>query len=291
MSKKIREDYERYKYLFRIGPFNNVYLGQTLVDFADAYYQDTLGWETTAVLREEAAWTPAAADVLDAQLGDLGFDVVDRVSYAPNTENFNPILDDLQSQGVDGVTTLMASSGAVVAGQWAAGGYDFGLGGIHVPAQLPNIFGQLGSAINNVWTVNTASQGATITDQTEPFTQSYTDAHGETPVYTGYLAYDAVNLLAAYAEEVGSVDDDELISAMETNDLDVTTSTFENFRFWEPDEETPNGETYPHDVAYDRATWLENGNSAPIINQWQDGSLEIVAPDDQATTGYQPVER
>jgi branched-chain amino acid transport system substrate-binding protein len=291
MSKAIREDYERYRYLFRIGPFNDAYRAQALVDFAAEHYQETLGWDRTAVLHEETAWTTPAIDVLDEQFDEHGFEVVDRVSYPPTRTGFNSILDDLQSQGVDGVTTLMASSGAVVAGQWAAGGYDFGLGGIHVPAQLPNIFGQLGSAINNVWTVNTASQGATITDQTEPFTQSYTDAHGETPVYTGYLAYDAVNLLAAYAEEVGSVDDDELISAMETNDLDVTTSTFENFRFWEPDEETPNGETYPHDIAYDRATWLENGNSAPIINQWQDGSLEIVAPDDQATTGYQPVER
>jgi branched-chain amino acid transport system substrate-binding protein len=291
MSNNIREDYERYKYLFRVGPFNNVYLGQTLVDFADAYYQDTLGWESTVVLREEAAWTPAAADVLDAQLDDLGFDVVDRVSYSPTTENFNPILGDVQSRGVDGVTTLMASSGAVVAGQWAAGGYDFGMGGIHVPAQLPNIFDQLGPAINNVWTVNTASQGATITDQTDPFTQSYLDQHGQTPVYTGYLAYDAVHLLAAYAEEVGSVDDDDLVDAMETNELDVTTSTFENFRFWEPGEETQNGETYPHDVAYDRAAWLENGNSAPIINQWQDGSLEIVAPEGQATADYQSVER
>jgi branched-chain amino acid transport system substrate-binding protein len=291
MSNSIREDYERYKYLFRVGPFNNVYLGQTLVDFAKEYYQDTLGWETTAVLREEAEWTPDAADRFNAQLDDAGFDVVDRVSYPPNQESFKSILDNLANQEVDGVTTFMASSGATVANQWAGGQYDFGLGGIHVPAQLPNIFSQLGPRINNVWTVNTASQGATITDLTEPFTQSYIDTYEQTPVYTGYLAYDAVHLFAEYAEEVGSADDDEIIDAMETNDLDVTTSTFENFRFWEPDEETQNGKTYPHDVAYDRDTWLENGESAPIINQWQDGSLEIIGPDDQATAEYQPVDR
>jgi branched-chain amino acid transport system substrate-binding protein len=293
MSEALREDYERYKYLFRVGPFNNVYLGQTLVDFAAEYYQDPMGWETTAVLREEAAWTPPAAEVLSEQLGNHGFDVVDTVSYAPDQSNFSPIFDDLQSQGIDGVTTLMAATGATAAGQWAGGGYDFDMGGIHVPAQLPGISSsqQLGPAINNVWTVNTASQGATITDRTEPFTQAYLDAQERPPVYTGYLSYDAIHLLAAYAEELGTIDDEELIDAMAANEVDVTTTTVENFRFWEPDEETQNGQTYPHDIAYDRDTWLENGESAPIINQWQDGSLEIVAPEDQATAAYQQLDR
>ena len=291
MSKNLRDDYERYKYLFRVGPFNNVYLGQTLVDFATEYYENVLEWNTTAVLYEEAAWTPPVVDVLDEQLDEQGFDVVDTVSYSPNTESFTPIFQDLQGQGVDGVTTLMASTGARAAGQWAGGGFDFGLGGIHVPAQLPAIIDQLGPAINNVWTVNTASPGATITDQTEPFTQSFQNAQGQAPVYTGYLAYDALHLYATYAAEVGSAADEDIIDAMASNELTPTTSTNQNFRFWEPGEETQNGETYPHDAAYNREAWLEDGEAAPIINQWQDGSLEIVAPDGQQTSTYQQVDR
>jgi len=293
MSRNLREEYDRYKYLFRVGPFNNVYLGQTLVDFAAEYYEEVLEWNTTAVLYEDAAWTPPVVDVLDGQLNEQGFDVVDTVSYSPDTESFAPIFQDLQSQGVDGVTTLMAATGAAAAGQWAAGQFEFGLGGIHVPAQLPAIANpsQLGGAINNVWTVNTASPGATITDQTEPFTQSFIDTQGQAPVYTGYLAYDALQIYARYAEEVGSSDDDDIVEAMASNQLTPTTSTNENLRFWEPGEETRNGETYPHDIAYDRDAWLENGEAAPIINQWQDSELEIVSPTAQQTATYEQVTR
>lgn len=293
MSQNLREDYDRYRYLFRVGPFNNVYLGQTLVDFAAEYYQDPLGWNTTAVLYEEAAWTPPVVDVLDGQLDEQGFEVVDTVSYSPDTESFAPIFQDLQSQGVDGVTTLMASTGAAAAGQWAAGQFEFGLGGIHVPAQLPAIADptQLGGAINNVWTVNTASPGAAITDQTEPFAQAFVNAQGRAPVYTGYLAYDAVHLYARYAEVVGSADDDDIIDAMASNELTPTTSTNESFRFWEPGEETRDGETYPHDAAYSRDAWLEDGEAAPIINQWQDSELEVVSPDAQQTATYEQVNR
>jgi branched-chain amino acid transport system substrate-binding protein len=291
MSRNIREDYDRYKYLFRVGPFNNVYLGQTLVDFAAEYYADVLEWNTTAVLYENAAWTPPVVDVLDEQLDEQGFDVVDTVSYSPDTESFTPIFQDLQSQGIDGVTTLMAATGARAAGQWAGAGFEFGLGGIHVPAQLPAIIQQLGPAINNVWTVNTASPGATITEMTEPFTQSFMDAQGQAPVYTGYLAYDAVHIYARYAEEVGSATDEDIIDAMAANDLTPTTTTNENFRFWEPDEETQNGQTYPHDVAYDREAWLENGEASPIINQWQNNQLEIISPETQQTATYQQVQR
>jgi branched-chain amino acid transport system substrate-binding protein len=293
MSKNLREDYDRYKYFFRVGPFNNVYLGQTLVDFAAEYYEDVLEWNTTAVLYEDAAWTPPVVDVLDNQLNEQGFDVVDTVSYSPDTESFTPIFQDLQSQGVDGVTTLMASTGAAAAGQWAAGQFDFGLGGIHVPAQLPAIANenQLGSAINNVWTVNTASPGAAITDQTEPFTQSFMDAQGQAPVYTGYLSYDALHIYAKYAEEVGSANDDDIVDAMASNELTPTVSTNQNFRFWEPEEETRNGETYPHDAAYDRAAWLDDGQASPIINQWQNNELEVVAPDAQQTATYAQIDR
>lgn len=279
ITESVAEDYDRYKYMFRVGPFNSVYLGQSLVDFAAEYYQDELGWERTAVLYEDAEWTPPVVEVLDDQLDDHGFEVVDTVSYSLETTSFAPIFDDLQAQDIDGVTTVIAHTGETAAGQWNSQERPFGFGGILVPAQFPFQWEVMDGDIAYTWTLNTAAPGVSITDRTEPFTQAFIDATEQPPVYTGYIAYDAVHIYAAYADHVGSVDEDDIIAAMESNELDLTTTTAEEFEFWGRDHE------YPHDLAYDRDDWLD-GRSAPIFNQWQDGDLITFKPESHEQAPY-----
>lgn len=287
ITENVANDYDRYKYLFRVGPFNSYFLGKSLVDFAAEFYQEKLGWERTAILVEDAEWTTEVVEVLNDQLDDHGFDVVDTQSYALGTESFAPIFDSIQDQDIDGATTVMAHTGATVAGQWANQQRPFGFGGIHVPAQFPFMNALMGAAINNVWTQTTATAGVSITDKTMPFTESFMEAHpeGQPPVYTGYIAYDAVHILAAYAEHVGSSNEDDIIAAMESNELDLTTTTANEFEFYGPDDDTEFGQ-FPHDLKYSKEDWL-NGESAPVWLQWQDGEQKIIEPDAHSDADYQ----
>lgn len=287
VTQNVADDYDRYKYLFRIGPFNSYFLGKSLVDFAAEFYEDELGWQRTAILVENAAWTTEVVEVLNNQLDDHGFDVVDTKSYAIETESFAPIFDDIQGQDIDGATTVMAHTGGLAASQWASQQRPFGFGGIHVPAQFPFMDALMGSAINNVWTQTTATAGVSITEKTAPFTQSFMEAHpeGQPPVYTGYIAYDAVHLLADYAEHVGSANTDDLIAAMESNELSLTTTTTNEFEFYGPDDETEFGQ-FPHDIVYSKEDWL-SGDSAPVWLQWQDGEQKIIEPDAHSNADYQ----
>lgn len=280
MNDAIKEDYERHKYLFRVGPFNNPTLGQTIVDFAAEFYQDDLGWDRTAVLYEQAEWTGLTVDRIEAQLGDHGFEVADTIGYSLGTEDFSPIFDNLQGMDIDGVTTVIAHTGVPTVLQWSGGQYDFGFGGIHVPSQFPFMWQELGEAIEYAWTVNFAAPGANITPRTGPFLDAYIEEFGQAPVYTGPLAYDAIHIFAEYAEHVGSADEEDLIPAIEGNELEVTGVGFNPF------EVHPRDHEFPHDVVYDREAWLA-GTSAPIFNQWQDGTLETIQPGAHATADYQ----
>jgi branched-chain amino acid transport system substrate-binding protein len=288
LTSAIADDYDRYKYIFRMGPFNSYYLGQSLVDFAAEFYQDQLGWDRTAILYEDAEWTPQVVEVVDSKLDNFGFTVTDTVSYSLSTKSFAPIYDDLQGD-IDGVTTIMAHTGAKAAGQYNAQQRPFGFGGIHVPAQFPFMGseGALGAGINDVWTQTTAVPTASITEKTGPFSEAFVDAHpdGQPPVYTGYLAYDAVKTYADYAEEVGSINEDDIIAAMEANELSRSTTTTTELEFYGPDEETEFGQ-FPHDLAYSADEWL-SGDGAPVWVQWQDREQTVIQPEAHQQSSYQ----
>lgn len=263
-SQLISEDYDRYKYHFRQGPFNSVHLGQSLVDFADEFFGDTVPWDRVYVLIEDAEWSGPGAEVVRNQLPDLGFEVADVQNYPLDQQDFSPIFDDIEDADVDGVYTMSAHAGSVLASQWNQQERPFGLGGIHVPAQYPQIWNALSGAIEYVWTQTSAAPGVSITEKTQPFTEAFTSEVGTPPVYTGYITYDAVHLFAAYAEEAGSTDPEDLIPMIESNELDFTATTAETHEFYGPDDE------YPHDSVYSRDDWV-GGSSAPVWVQWQEG--------------------
>lgn len=275
----LEEDYDTYRYHFRVGPYNSVHLGQSLVDFAEAFFEE-IGWDRVGVMIEEAAWTGPTAEVIREQMPDLGFELTEIKEYALETSNFSPIYDDFEDQDVDGVTTAIAHTGQTAASQWHNQQRPFGFGGIHVPAQFPIMWSALDGAIEYVWTQTSAAPGTAITPKTEQFTERYIDDHRNQPVYTGYITYDAVMVYAAYAEAAGTTDPEELIPMMANNEVSYQGTTFEEQVFYGPDGE------FPHDVVYDREDWIE-GRSAPIWIQWQDEEQVTFKPDAHAATDYQ----
>lgn len=284
VSQLITEDYERYKYHFRPGPFNSIHLGQSLVDFAEEFFQSTLGWESVSVLIEDAAWSGPGAEVVEQQLPNLGFDVTNIRRYPLQTSNFSPIYDEIEGEDPDGVYTMSAHAGVNAALQWYQEERPFGLGGIHVPAQFPQIWDSMNGSIEYVWTQTSAVPGVSITEKTQPFTEAFINAVGTPPVYTGYTTYDAVHLFAAYAEEAGTTDPEELIPMIETNEVEYTGTTAEVVDFYGPDDD------YPHDPVYTKQQWLD-GSSAPVWIQWQEAEEEggdqvTFAPDSLSNGEY-----
>lgn len=283
VTRQVAEDYETYKYLFRVGPYNSYDLGQSTVDFAAETFQEQLGWNDIAILYEEAEWTGPVAEIMEAQMPDLGFNVVDSVSYALETSDFSPIFDDLEAEGIDGACTIIAHTGERITSQWYDERREFGLGGIHVPAQFPIIWDAMEGAIEYVWTQTTAAPGAEITEKTAPFTQAFVDTFEMPPVYTGYIAYDAVHIFATYAEAADSTDPEDIIPMMAANEISYTSTSAVEHEFTGPDEE------FAHDLVYDREDHM-TGRSAPIWLQWQDGEQVIFFPDEHAAGEYQQPE-
>jgi branched-chain amino acid transport system substrate-binding protein len=253
-SKRVRENYEQYKYFFRTGPINAHFFSVNMVDFVEAKAAD-LGWESVAVLVEDYEWTKPVSAVLDEQLGDTGVEIGLSTRYASGTENFSPIYDQVESAGVDAAFIGMAHTGTAAVVQWAKQQRPFDFGGIHVPMQLPSYYEAVSGACNYGVTQNSATPQSEVTEKTVPFAEAYNEAFGSYPVYTGYITFDAINQYASIVEEAGSVAADDVVSGMESSSHLGTAGTIE---YYGQEEE------YPHDVVYGQDTVY------PIYQQWQE---------------------
>ena len=271
----INENYDDYKYHFRIGPINDYFLAQHMLQFGEDKF-DEMGWDSIAVLVEDFAWTEPISDVFDDDLGDLEVEIVENTRYAGDTEDFGPIYGPLAQQGIDGAFTVMAHTGDAAVVTWSRGEMPFGFGGIHVGMQLPAYWQLTEGDCTYGFTQTSATPQTALTSKTQPFAQAYIEAFDTAPVYTGYIAYDAIMLYAEMVEQEETTDSDVLVDALEEVEWEATTGTLE---FYDSDHQ------FAHDPIYgEDHIW-------PVYIQWQlddegQGVQEVIYPDEHATAEY-----
>ncbi|MDS0475185.1 ABC transporter substrate-binding protein [Natrinema sp. 1APR25-10V2] len=282
-SRLIAEDYDRYKYHFRVGPGNNRDLARTQINFLDDMGTE-IGWNSIALLAEDYEWTEGPWEVYQNRLSSTGVDAVMQERYPAAIDDFSSLYNEAEAAGADAVFISTAHTGNAALLDWSYPNRPerpprprgFAFGGIHVPMQLPNYYRQTGGACR----FGVASTSATAQSEfsgTQEFVSAYQNAYdGDKPVYTGYHTYDAVSLFAQIAEREGTLDSEKLIPALENVSYDGVAGTVE---FYGRDHE------YPHDLRYVDDEWL--------YFQWQEndeggGVQEIIWPEKEATSEYIP---
>lgn len=280
-TRRVSEDYERFKYYFRAGPTNSHHLGVTLIDFAEAHFE-AMGWNRIGLLAEDFKWTGPVMDVLDEQLSGTVDEIAVREVVPEGTEDFTPVYDEMSSADVDGVFTVLAHIGSTSLVQWAKQKRGFGYGGIHVPAQLPSYWQATEGACVSTFTNTTATPNSEVTELTVPYATAHHEEFGKYPVYTGYITYDAVRLLRLAVEEAGTTEADELVPVLESVNRDGPefTGAAGIPSFYGPDHE------FAHDLRY-------GPDTRGVVFQWQPdgdggGSQEVIWPEDLATSEYVP---
>ena len=262
MSDKVAEDYDRYKYWFRITPVNNTALGQLNFLLVGAVAQK-IGAELMmapklAVLAEKASWTEAIVAAAQAYLPPQGIEVVGVWQPSDKATDVTAELTAIEAAGANMIMTALSGPvGIPYARAWEELQIPAASVGINVMAQADDFFVNTGGFGNYEMTLNSLARDVALTEKTLPFIEAFIAETGEMPTYNAGT-YDALYVLKEAIERADSVDMDDIVVELENTDYNSVAGriVFDD----------------NHDV-----TWGP-GYVTALGVQWQDGELKGVWP-------------
>jgi branched-chain amino acid transport system substrate-binding protein len=269
LCMKVKENYDRYKYWFRVTPFSNVNLvNNSLLTLGTAGAIMAKGLEIpkikVAILAEQATWADAMVAAYKALVpSKLGMEVVGTWRPSATATDVTAELTAIQAAGAHIILTIISGPvGIPFARQLGELQIPLASVGINVESQKEGFMSATNNFGNFETTLNTYAKGVAITSKTNAFFDAFVKKYGQTPTYTAGT-YDAIYVLKAAIERAGSLGSDAVVVELEKTDMETTAG---RLVFLGKDNETP------HDVTYGP------GYVTGIATQWQNGEMKAVWP-------------
>jgi len=220
---RVGQNYDTYKYWFRITPFNNIYLAKTsFIHLATVAHilRTQLGVQKpkVAIVGEKQAWVEAMIAASEKTIPALGMEIVGIWRPSQTATDVTAELSAIQRADADIIFTIFSASvGITFAKQVGELKIPTIMVGINVEAQKDGFWDATGGMGNYVFTMNTYARGVEYNDLTRPFVEKYIQRFGETPTYTADT-HSAILILAECIKRAGTLDPDKIVSEMEKYD-------------------------------------------------------------------------
>jgi len=255
LGANVEANYERYKYWFRYTPTKDVDLARTLFAVMGSIGQQIRSELKTdapkvALLAEKAVWTEGLIAAAQKNLPGMKMEVVGLWQPSATATDVTAELSAIDRSGAQIVFTMLSGPvGIVVGRQMGERNMKAVAWGINVEGQKDEFWKAAAGKAQFVSTLDTYAE-VEMTPKTIPFVQAFKKRYNKAPTYNA-ATYDAIMFLKANIEQVGSLDADKLVAAMEKAEHVGTGSivTFDK----------------RHDLV-----WAV-GKTAGIAVQWQDG--------------------
>jgi branched-chain amino acid transport system substrate-binding protein len=270
LCKRVADDYDTYKYTFRITPVNGTNLAKIsfMLTGMVAAEIGALGVAPkVAILAENMAWADPLVASAQAYFAapppyGMGLTVVGTWRPSQTATDVTVELGAIEDEGANIIYTVVSGPlGVAYTSQWGQNQIPAASVGINVEAQKGNFLVVTGGYGAYETTLNTYGR-VEITDETIDFFDTFVDRFEEIPIYTAGT-YEALYILKDAIERAGTLDSDAVVTALEATDLSGPAG---RIVFMGTDTATP------HDV-----TWGP-GKVSGIGVQWQDEELVCVWP-------------
>ena len=268
ISKHVHDDYAHNKYTFH-GWLTSAFIAQSVCDFEHDMLVHDYHMKTTVVMSEDAAWTtPLDQQYLEC-LPKAGLKVLDHIRFNPDTTDFTPIFNKIESSGEhpDVITTGISHVGVQPTVQWHDQRVPIPMAGQSSQATTSTFWKDTNGAAEGVITASAAAPGDTLTPTTVSFTNAYEKRFAASPAYDGYTAYDDIHIIADAIKAAGSTDPDKMVDAMEKTNY---VGTIGRVQFYGQNDQ------YTHAMKY--GPGLVTG----VVIQWQNGKQVTIWPHDDA---------
>ena len=222
-EKKLKENPEKYKYVFRTC-LNAVYLVKYLAGMMGDI-NASFGFNKVYVMHQDVAWARATADIVKKMYFDkAGWEVIEQEAYPTGTSDFSSALMKARAKGAQVIMPIfdMPQSGILVK-QWNSMKVPALMAGFISPLAGSGAWktfdAKIGGAINCIFEVGSALPSAKIPASVE-FYNKYERLYGK-EIQAGHgpaPAYESVYILAAAIERANSLDPDAIVAELEKTD-------------------------------------------------------------------------
>ncbi len=264
---KIKEEPEKYKYIFRTC-LNAKYLVKYLAGTM-GFINKQYGFNKVYIMNQDVAWARKTAEIITKVFFDkAGWEIIGHEAYPTGTSDFSSALMKVRAKGAQVILPIfdMPQSGTLVK-QWNSMKVPALMAGFISPLAGPGAWKtfdqKIAGAINCNFEMGSAIASAKVPKSTA-FAEAYQQKWG-VPIEAGHgisPSYESVYLLAEAIERAGSVDADAIVAELEKTDREGVMG---RIKFDEG-----------HQVVYD----MDPETSAvAAVTQWnEDGSRSIVFP-------------
>ena len=220
---KVKEDPEKYKYVFR-NCLNAVYLVKYLAGTMEAINKE-FGFTKVYIMHQDVAWARATADgVKKSYFDKAGWEVLEQEAYPTGTSDFSSALMKARTKGAQVIMPIfdMPQSGTLVK-QWKSMNVPALMAGFISPLAgtdgWKSFDGKIGGAINCIFEMGSAIASEKLpksVDFYNKFKKVYGKelqaGHGPAP------AYESVYILAEAIERAGRLDPDAIAAQLKKTD-------------------------------------------------------------------------
>ena len=281
LQAKVVENYDRYKYFFKVTPFNEYYLVANdfkFLSMVGTIMKQQLGITEplrVAIVAEKLTWADAIVTTAQANIPKMGMVVTGTWRPSDTATDVNAELTAIAATNPHIIFATFSGPVGVTFGKQAGEmQIPAPIVGIVVEAQKDGYWEATGGKGNYVMTMNTYARGVAVTEKTLPFVDKYVKQFGQCPSYTA-ATYDTLLMMKGIIEKAQSLDPDVLVPFIEKSEYLSTAGLIKYYPVG-PDTKAP---ACPHDIMYGP------GLTTGIGVQWQDGKLKGVWPAKGIGTG------
>ena len=255
LGVRVEQDYDRYKYWFRVTPLNSTDLGKTLVGVLGAVAGQIRSElkkpnPKVAILAEKAIWAEPILKALPPVFQKMKMEVVGTWQPSATATDVSAELAAIDRAGADIVFTLLSGPvGITVGRQMGERNMKAVAFGINVEAQKEEFWAATAGKAQFVSTIDTYAEVET-TPKTIPFVRAFKARYGKPPTYNAGT-YDAIFLLKAAIEKAGTLQADKLVPVLEKTSYVGAAAVIEFDKRHDP-------------------VWAPGKNTGMAV-QWQDG--------------------
>ena len=255
LGVNVEQNYDRYKYWFRVAPTKDADLARTLFavmnSIGDQIRKD-LKTDTpkVAILAEKAIWTEALVGAAQKTLPALKMEVVGTWQPSAKATDVTAELSAIERSGAHIVFTMLSDVvGITIGRQMGERNMKAVAWGINVEGQKEEFWQATAGKAQFVSTLDTYAE-VEYTPKTVPFVRAYKTRFKKAPTYTA-ATYDAIMILKDAIEKEGTLNADKIVAHIEKSEHVGTgaVATFDK----------------RHDLV-----WAV-GKTSGIAVQWQDG--------------------